>query len=97
MFRSLFQDHLQGLSFALSTPATLQLHAASFVCIGMWSYALYLYVYPVFSQFTTRQHTGRYRTFLTIFWCFNVYMKVLKWVNELVFSKVNVTTYTMQG
>jgi hypothetical protein len=26
--------------------------------------------------------------FLSIFWCFNVYMKVLKWVHELVFSKV---------
>jgi hypothetical protein len=48
MFRSLFQDHLQGLSFALSAPTTLQLHASSFFCIGMWSYALYLYVYPVY-------------------------------------------------
>jgi peptidoglycan/LPS O-acetylase OafA/YrhL len=48
MFRSLFQDHLQGSSFALSEPTTLQLHASSFVCIGMWSYALYLYVYPVY-------------------------------------------------
>jgi hypothetical protein len=26
MFRSLFQDHLHGSSFALSTPTTLQLH-----------------------------------------------------------------------
>jgi hypothetical protein len=48
MFRSLFQDHLQGSSFALSAPTMLQLHASSFVCIGMWSYALYLYVYPVY-------------------------------------------------
>jgi peptidoglycan/LPS O-acetylase OafA/YrhL len=48
MFRSLFQDHLQGSSFALSAPTTLQLYASSFVCIGMWSYALYLYVYPVY-------------------------------------------------
>jgi hypothetical protein len=48
MFRSLFQDHLQGSSFALSAPTTLQLHASSFDCIGMWSYALYLYVYPVY-------------------------------------------------
>jgi hypothetical protein len=48
MFRSLFQDHLQGSSFALSAPTTLQLHALSFVCIGMWSYALYLYEYPVY-------------------------------------------------
>jgi hypothetical protein len=48
MFRSLFQDHLQGSSFALSAPTTLQLHASSFVCVGMWSYALYLYVYPVY-------------------------------------------------
>jgi hypothetical protein len=48
MFRSLFQDHLHGSSFALSAPTTLQLHASSFVCIGMWSYALYLYVYPVY-------------------------------------------------
>jgi hypothetical protein len=48
MFRSLFQDHLQCSSFALSTPTTLQLHASSFVFIGMWSYALYLYVYPVY-------------------------------------------------
>jgi hypothetical protein len=47
MSRSLFQDHLQGSSFALSAPTTLQLHASSFVCIGMLSYALYLYVYPV--------------------------------------------------
>jgi hypothetical protein len=48
MFRSLFQDHLQGSLFVLSAPTTLQLHASSFVCIGMWSYALYLYVYPVY-------------------------------------------------
>jgi hypothetical protein len=48
MFRSLFQDHLQGSSFALTAPTTLQLHALSFVCIGMWSYVLYLYVYPVY-------------------------------------------------
>jgi hypothetical protein len=48
MFRSLFQDHLQGLSFALSAPTMLQLHSSSFVCIGMWLYALYLYVYPVY-------------------------------------------------
>jgi hypothetical protein len=48
MFRSLFQDHLQGSSFVLSAPTTLQLHASSYVCIGMWSYALYLYVYPVY-------------------------------------------------
>jgi hypothetical protein len=48
MFRSLFHDHLQGSSFALSAPTTLQLHASPFVCIGMWSYALYLYVYPVY-------------------------------------------------
>jgi peptidoglycan/LPS O-acetylase OafA/YrhL len=48
MFRSLFQDHLQESSFALSAPTTLQLQASSFVCIGMWSYALYLYVYPVY-------------------------------------------------
>jgi hypothetical protein len=48
MFRSLFQDHLQGSSFALSAPTTLQVHASSFVCIGMWPYALYLYVYPVY-------------------------------------------------
>jgi peptidoglycan/LPS O-acetylase OafA/YrhL len=67
MFRSIFQDHLEGQSFALSAPTTLQLHASSFVCIGMWSYALYLYVCPVYLpvcclvvQSTTRQHTGRY-------------------------------------
>jgi hypothetical protein len=48
MFRSLFEDHLQGSSFALSAPTMLQLHASSFVCIGMWSYALYLYVYLVY-------------------------------------------------
>jgi hypothetical protein len=41
MFRSLFQEHLQGSSFVLSAPTTFQLHASSFVCIGMWSYALY--------------------------------------------------------
>jgi hypothetical protein len=44
MFRSLFQDHLQGSHFTLSAPTTLQLHASSFVFVGMWSYALYLYV-----------------------------------------------------
>jgi peptidoglycan/LPS O-acetylase OafA/YrhL len=48
MFRSLFQDHLQGSPFALSAPTTLQLPASSFVFAGMWSYALYLYVYPVY-------------------------------------------------
>jgi peptidoglycan/LPS O-acetylase OafA/YrhL len=48
MFRSLFQDHLQGSSFALSAPTTLQLPASSFVFVGMWSYALYLYVCPVY-------------------------------------------------
>jgi hypothetical protein len=48
MFRSLFQDHPQGSSLTLSAPTTLQLHALLFVCIGMWSYALYLYVYPVY-------------------------------------------------
>jgi hypothetical protein len=67
MFWSLFQDHLQGSPFALSAPTTLQLHASSFVFVGLWSYALYLYVYPVYLpvcclvvQSTTRQHTGRY-------------------------------------
>jgi hypothetical protein len=29
-------------------PTTLQLHASSYVCIGMWSYALCLYLYPVY-------------------------------------------------
>jgi hypothetical protein len=48
MFRSLFQDHIQGSSFALSAPATRQLHASSYVCIGMWSYALCLYLYPMY-------------------------------------------------
>jgi hypothetical protein len=48
MFRSLFQDHLQGSSFALSAPTTLQLQASSYVCIGMWSDALCLYLYPVY-------------------------------------------------
>jgi hypothetical protein len=64
MFRSLFQDYLQGSSFFLSAPTTLQLHASSFVCIGMWSNALYLYVYPVYLPVcclvvlcTTSQHT----------------------------------------
>jgi hypothetical protein len=71
MFRSLFQDHLQGSSFALSAPTTLQLHASSFVCIGMWSYALYLYVYPVYlpvcclagtlDTHTNRGHTTTYQ------------------------------------
>jgi hypothetical protein len=42
MFRSLFQDHLQGSSFALNAPTTLQLHASSFVCI--W----YVVVCPLF-------------------------------------------------
>jgi hypothetical protein len=50
---------------SLLTPTTLQLHASSYVCIGMWSYALCLYLYPVYlpvwsGRFTTRQHTGRY-------------------------------------
>jgi hypothetical protein len=48
MFRSLFQDHLQGSPFALSAPTTLQLPDSSFVFFGMWSYALYFYVYPVY-------------------------------------------------
>jgi hypothetical protein len=48
MFRSLFQDYLQGSSFAFSAPTTLQLHASSFVFVGMWSYVLYLYVYTVY-------------------------------------------------
>jgi hypothetical protein len=48
MFRSLFQDHFQGSSFALSAPTTLQLHASSFIFICMWSYALCLYVYPAY-------------------------------------------------
>jgi hypothetical protein len=48
MFRSLFQYQLQGSSFALSAPTTFELHVSSFVCIGMWSYALCLYVYPVY-------------------------------------------------
>jgi hypothetical protein len=66
MFRSLFQDHLHGSSFALSAHTTLHLHTSSFVCIGMWSYALSLYVYPVYLPVccldvlcTTRQHTDR--------------------------------------
>jgi hypothetical protein len=65
MFRPLFQDHLQGSSFALSAPTTLHLHALPFVCIGMCSYALYLYVYPVYVPVcclvvlcTIRQHTA---------------------------------------
>jgi hypothetical protein len=44
MFRSLFHDHLQGSSFALSASTTLQLPASSFVFLGMWPYAIYLYV-----------------------------------------------------
>jgi hypothetical protein len=35
MFQSLFQDHLQGSSFALSAPTMLQLHASSFVFFGV--------------------------------------------------------------
>jgi hypothetical protein len=42
MLRSLFQDHLQGSSFALNAPTTLHLHASSFVCI--W----YVVVCPLF-------------------------------------------------
>jgi hypothetical protein len=48
MFRSLLQNHLQGSSFALSAPTTLQLPASSFVFVGMWSYALYLLVCSVY-------------------------------------------------
>jgi hypothetical protein len=48
MFRPLFQDHLQGLSLALSAPTSLLMHASSYVCIGMWLYALCLYLYPVY-------------------------------------------------
>jgi peptidoglycan/LPS O-acetylase OafA/YrhL len=73
MFRSPFQDHLQGSSFALSASTTLQLHASSLVCIGMWSYALYLYVYPVYLPVcflvvlcTTRKHTGTGIPWITI-------------------------------
>jgi hypothetical protein len=52
---------------SLLVPTTLQLHASSYACIGMWSYALCLYLYPVYLPVcclvvlcTTRQHTGRY-------------------------------------
>jgi hypothetical protein len=54
MFWSLFQDHLQGSSFALSVLTTLQLQASSFVCIGMWSYA------PLFVCVSGVPATGRY-------------------------------------
>jgi hypothetical protein len=48
MFRSLFQDHLQGSSFALSAPTTLQLHAvlifgrmpSIFMCIPVYACVL---------------------------------------------------------
>jgi hypothetical protein len=64
MFRSLFQDHLQGSSFALSA---YNASAARFVVCLYW----YVFVCPLFvfvssvpacvlSGFTTRQHTGRY-------------------------------------
>jgi hypothetical protein len=33
---------------SLLVPTTRQLHFLSFICIGMWSYSLYLYVYPVY-------------------------------------------------
>jgi hypothetical protein len=38
MFRYPIPDHLQGSSFALSAPTTLQMPASSFVFVGMWSY-----------------------------------------------------------
>jgi hypothetical protein len=65
MFRSLFQDHLQGSSFALSA---YHASAARFVICLYW----YVVVCPLFvfvssvpacvlsGRLTTRQHTGRY-------------------------------------
>jgi hypothetical protein len=58
MFRSLFQDHLQGSHIALGAPTTLQLHSSSYVCIGMWSYAFCLYVYPVYLPVCCRTQAG---------------------------------------
>jgi hypothetical protein len=37
---------------SLLVPTTLQLHTSSYVCIGMWSYALCLYLYPVYLPVT---------------------------------------------
>jgi hypothetical protein len=48
MFRSLFHDHLQGPFSVLSAFTTFQLPASSFVSLGLWPYALYLYVCPVY-------------------------------------------------
>jgi hypothetical protein len=48
MFRSLFQNHLQGLFLALSA---YRASGAGFViCLptGMWLYALCLYLYPLY-------------------------------------------------
>jgi hypothetical protein len=65
MFRSLFQDHLQGSSFALSS---YHASAARFVICLYW----YVVVCPLFvfvsgvaacvlsGRFTNRKHTGRY-------------------------------------
>jgi hypothetical protein len=48
MFRSLFHDHLQGCpSFLVHLlPFSCLLHHLSF--LGMWPYAIYLYVCPVY-------------------------------------------------
>jgi hypothetical protein len=48
MFRSLFYDHPQGLSFVLSAFTTFPLLASSFAFFGMWPYAVYVYVCPVY-------------------------------------------------
>jgi hypothetical protein len=73
MFRSLFQDYLQGSSFALSAPTTLQLHASSFVCIGMWSYALCMCIQctclrAVWPCFAAMQHCTQYHLCTGVSW-----------------------------
>jgi hypothetical protein len=59
MFRSLFHDHLQGSLFVPSEFTTFQLPASSFVFLGLWPYALYLYVCPVYLSAKHDQTTHR--------------------------------------
>jgi hypothetical protein len=66
MFRSLFHDHLEGLSFVLSAFTTFQLPASSFVFLGYVAICLLFVcvsavaVCGLSGRFTTRQPTDSY-------------------------------------
>jgi hypothetical protein len=48
MFWSLLYDHPQGLSFVLSAFTTFSLACFVICLFGMWPYAVYVYVCPVY-------------------------------------------------